>query len=320
MWGIDVHIHWLLPLFILFRTLPYLKMGWSPLVIVFSIFIEGMLFTIVLLHEFGHCWAARREGLPVYRILLWPFGGLAMIGGGTQRPETEFKVSIAGPLVNVALGMASILTLLALGQPVAPFRAAGSWIAFLLNRFLELNLIIFFFNLIPCFPMDGGRILRALLSRRIGSIRASIITAHVALVLATLMGLGGLFLTNSIMFPMLAFWLGFQAWQEKKMAEQNVSLGYAPQTVYWRGQRIDMGESPCREPVPQRGSSWIQRHRARSAMKRWLAENERQERIKSSVNDILDKMNRVGFDGLTRQEQQILRDASQLPQDIPPKA
>jgi len=317
-WGIDIHVHWLLPAFILFRILPRLAGQLPAWAIGIVVLLELSVFGIVLLHELGHCWAARKEGLSVHRILLWPFGGLAMIGGGTERPETEFKVAISGPLVNVGLAFAAAALLLAAGHPIAPFGSSSTLSALLLNRFMELNIIIFLFNLIPCFPMDGGRILRSLLSRRMGAVRASLVTANVALVLAVVIGVGGLFLTRSFVFPFLALWLGFQAWQEKKRFQLGAAMGYGGQTVYWRGRPVDLDLGPRPEPPKKKGPSWLQRHKARKTMKRWLAENERQEKIKADVDQVLDKMNRLGFDGLSSQEQKILREASELKeQDAP---
>jgi len=118
-----------------------------------------LLFTCVLLHELGHSLVAKRYGIPVKRVTLFVFGGVAQIGADPERAWVEFAVALAGPLVSVAIVVACTLTT----RLWVPQRA-GELIAFALTRYLQrVNLAIIIFNSLPGFPLDGGRVLRAVL-------------------------------------------------------------------------------------------------------------------------------------------------------------
>ena len=314
-WGIDVRVHWSLLLFILWRTATAgrgLPPGWIP----FIVGIQLCLFGIVLLHELGHCWAARRSGLHASHIILWPLGGLAMIGGGLDDPKTEIKVALAGPMTNLVLAAPAALVLLLMGAPISPFRPPIRPLSvLLLNFFMELNLILLLFNLIPCFPMDGGRALRALLTMKMGRPRASVITAKIAMGLCVVMALYGL-ASQHFFLILIAVFIGFQAYREHQIYSQAARSG-AGVEMYWRGQRISMGRGGIQvEPQRRSRPGWLQRYRTRRATKKWLKQKDRVEKMKLSVDEILDKMNEVGFEGLTPEEQRILREASKLsPED-----
>lgn len=301
-WGVEVLIHWTLPAWILLDM--FRHKGVPPAWMFLSMVIEVAFFGMVLLHELGHCWAARRHGLPADRILLWPLGGLAMVGTGMERPSTELKISLAGPAVSLSLALLGYGLVFLQGHDSDPTLAT-----YLARLFASLNMSLFLFNLIPCYPMDGGRATRALLSLWMGRVRASLITAKLAMGISILFALWGISSQNFILV-MIAVFLFFQARAEHKLYSQLPSGG--PYEVYWRGQRIEVSPGAREEPRRKR-PSWFQVHKARQAQKRWLKENERVEKIKMSVDDILDKMNEVGFDGLTPEEQKTLQDASRIP-------
>ncbi len=150
--GIPIRLHWsFLPFLFLFAASvsPALAV---PLVI--------GLFGCVVLHELGHSLVARHFGLEVVDITLWPLGGMARMTVIPEVPKVEFWVAIAGPLVNVGLA--------ALGFAVAFLGQAASsgFVAELAGGFAVINLLLGLFNLLPAFPMDGGRVLRAWLARR----------------------------------------------------------------------------------------------------------------------------------------------------------
>jgi Zn-dependent protease len=144
-------------------------------------------FVCVVLHELGHCLAARRYGVGVSRILLLPIGGVAEFDGIPPEPRREVVISLAGPAVNFALAATLWIVLRVLpapvpatgGLPTALPDLAGS-----LEFLLGWNLVMGTFNLVPAFPMDGGRVLRALLAGRMDYVRATFWAATVGKVVA----------------------------------------------------------------------------------------------------------------------------------------
>ncbi len=151
-----------------------------------------LVFLCVLLHEFGHVFAARLFGIRTPDVTLLPIGGAARLERMPDAPAQEFVVAIAGPLVNVAIAGLLYLTLEARFDPtsVEQMRAAQfSWEA----QLLMVNIALVVFNLIPAFPLDGGRILRALLAIRFTRPRATLYAARIGQVLAVAIGAVGLF-------------------------------------------------------------------------------------------------------------------------------
>ena len=151
-----------------------------------------LLFTCVLAHEFGHIFTARAFGVPTPDVTLLPIGGVARLARIPEKPSEELLVAIAGPLVNVVIA----LGLIALGgasldphQLVAMTNAHAS----LIDRLAAVNLFLAAFNMIPAFPMDGGRVLRALLATRLGHVRATEIAAAIGQLVAFGLGFLGLF-------------------------------------------------------------------------------------------------------------------------------
>jgi len=117
--------------------------------------VAALLFVVsILLHELGHAWEARREGLEVDGITLWLFGGVSQFKGGFPNAGAEFRIAIAGPLVSLVLGVVFVLIAIA-GLPSA-VDGVAAWLGY-------INLALLVFNLIPALPLDGGRVLRAAL-------------------------------------------------------------------------------------------------------------------------------------------------------------
>lgn len=151
----------------------------------------ALIFVSVLLHEFGHIRAARHYGIPTPEVLLTPIGGLARIARMPERPGQELVIAIAGPLVTLAIVMAvgGAVALLQGPQALVPDRlddvpiwTAVTWI----------NVFLLGFNLLPSFPMDGGRVLRALLAMRLGMVRGTRIAARVGQAFAVVFAIVGL--------------------------------------------------------------------------------------------------------------------------------
>jgi stage IV sporulation protein FB len=151
-----------------------------------------LLFVCVLLHEFGHIFTARAFGVMTPDVILLPIGGVARLERIPEKPSEEFLIAIAGPAVNVAI--AALLVLFA-GVPLDPSHLVSieSNKAGLAERLALVNVFLALFNLIPAFPMDGGRVLRALLAARFGYVRATEIAASIGQFVAFLLGFIGLF-------------------------------------------------------------------------------------------------------------------------------
>jgi Zn-dependent protease len=151
-------------------------------------------FVCVLLHEFGHALTARRFGIRTRDITLYFIGGVARLEGLGRRPWEELVVALAGPAVNLVIAAALAVVFLPFGLGLTPdmvpedtpLHLAGSFVFTL----LAANLMLAVFNLIPAFPMDGGRVVRSLLQLRLGRLRATEIAARVGLVLALLLAVG----------------------------------------------------------------------------------------------------------------------------------
>lgn len=166
-----------------------------------------LVFACVVLHELGHATAARRYGIATPDITLLPIGGLARLDHIPEEPWREIAIALAGPAVNV--GICVLLLLLAGGVP-APEEgldvddpAAG-----FLARLFWVNAFLVIFNLIPAFPMDGGRVLRAILAFRRPHREATRIAATVGQMVAILLGFAGLFGAPLLVFIALFVWLG----------------------------------------------------------------------------------------------------------------
>ena len=154
-------------------------------------------FACVVLHELGHALAARRYGIATPDITLLPIGGLARLARMPEKPGEEVVIAIAGPLVNVAI--AALLVLLGAKLDVSAFTAIDNPAPGFLSRLAAVNVFLVLFNAIPAFPMDGGRVLRALLAFRLGRRRATEIAAAIGQALAFAFGFLGLISGDAIL-------------------------------------------------------------------------------------------------------------------------
>lgn len=190
--GIDLHVHgtfWLLPLFVLFSDLASgagAAEAGAGLALVFAVF------ACIALHELGHALAARYYGIGTRDITLYALGGVASLERMPERPGREIAIALAGPAVNIVIALALFSGLLG-ASVLAPWALSdptGALDVFLSRLFIA-NLVLAGFNLLPCFPMDGGRVLRALLASRMSRVRATEIAVGVGSVVA-----GGLILVG----------------------------------------------------------------------------------------------------------------------------
>jgi Zn-dependent protease len=175
-----------------------------------------LLFLCVVLHELGHALTARSFGIRTPDITLLPIGGVARLERIPENPKQELAIAIAGPLVNVAIAAILIFVLNAQAafsdlQDLNVPRVA------MLQKLASVNIFLVLFNLIPAFPMDGGRVLRALLAMRMNYTRATQVAATVGQGLAFVFGLFGLFYNPMLLF--IAFFVYLGASQEATLAQ-----------------------------------------------------------------------------------------------------
>ena len=211
--GIDIYIHvsWIIILVLLTVSL---AIGWFPQLYpgqstanywIVSLIAALLLFVSVLLHELAHSLVARRRGLPVKNITLFIFGGVSNIEQEPKDPGIEFQVAVVGPLTSILIGVVCLLLQL-------PLRGTNSPLEEILYYLAVTNILLGVFNLIPAFPLDGGRVLRSIIWKISGSMRqatrAASFTGQVIAYLFILLGIW-LFFTVSLLD---GIWLGFIGW------------------------------------------------------------------------------------------------------------
>ena len=219
--AVRIHITFLLFLAWIFGA-SYVSGGasaaWTSLVFIVLVFL------CVLLHEFGHIFTARAFGVQTPDVVLLPIGGVARLERIPEKPLEEFLIAIAGPLVNVAI--AGLLLLFAgadLSSNAAVAAIDNSKIP-MVDRLAAVNLFLALFNLIPAFPMDGGRVLRAALSARYGFVRATEVAAAIGQGFAFLLGFIGLFYNPILIFIAIFVYLA-AASEAHMVALRSVSRG-----------------------------------------------------------------------------------------------
>lgn len=169
-----------------------------------------LLFLCVLLHEFGHIFTARAFGVLTPDVILLPIGGVSRLERIPEKPSEEFLIAIAGPMVNVVI---AALLVFAGGanlqlQHLANLDISGGR---LIDQLAAVNLFLAVFNLIPAFPMDGGRVLRALLASRLGYVRATEVAATIGQWIAFALGFIGLFFNPLLIFIAIFIYLAAAA-------------------------------------------------------------------------------------------------------------
>lgn len=187
-WGIPIRAH-----ITLLVIVPVLLSNFN---ILMSAALAICAFGSIVLHELGHCFVAMRKGCRIREILLMPIGGAAQMEAIPRRPRDEFLMAVAGPLVSLTLSALSFALLYIM--PKADFRYFSP--PTVVSVMAVVNLALVLFNLLPAFPMDGGRVLRALLSTRIGRLRATYIASRLGRYAALLFAFTGFFVRTIPLF------------------------------------------------------------------------------------------------------------------------
>ena len=173
-----------------------------------------MLFACVALHELGHSYIARKNGISIKSITLYFFGGVAAMEEIPRNPRLELQMAFAGPAVSGMVGLISVY----LAGPLPLLQVKAIALAIMLWTLGIMNLILMVFNLLPAFPMDGGRLLRAWFATRMPYIRATRSAAGIGKMFAILMFVLGLFSFN-FMLLFVAFFVYVGASEEEKATE-----------------------------------------------------------------------------------------------------
>lgn len=223
--GIDVFLHTTFLILLGWIALSYWAESRSLAAAVAGVGFFLLLFLCVLLHEFGHALTARRYGIKTRNIVLLPIGGVARLERMPEEPGQELRVALAGPAVNVVI-VAVLYALLKTTGGLDSWARISLISGPILQRLMLVNVFLAGFNLIPAFPMDGGRVLRALLAMRMEYTKATQIAASIGQGLAMVLGFVGLFVNPFLLFIALFVWIG--AAQEASMVQMKGALGGIP--------------------------------------------------------------------------------------------
>jgi len=211
--NVKVFIHWTFSLLLLWIVVSNVRMGAPAIDIAWTIGFVLTLFFCVTLHEFGHALAAQRFGISTKDITLLPIGGLARLEKLPEDPKQELWVAIAGPLVNIGIFLLLSIILSITGFNLEQLNMeelkinANTFVVFVASA----NLILALFNLLPAFPMDGGRVLRAFLAIRLPRARATQIAGSIGQMIAIVFVFYGLFNNPILVFIGIFIFLGAAA-------------------------------------------------------------------------------------------------------------
>ncbi|MEJ2007457.1 MAG: site-2 protease family protein [Acidobacteriota bacterium] len=290
--GIGLYIHatfWILILFILYINWSH---GQNLTTALYGAAFVLVVFGFITLHELGHALTAHRFGVRTRDITLLPIGGLARLERMPDDPIQELWVALAGPAVNIAIAGLLYFVLLSSGGQMS-FEQLEWFGGNFLDKLIIVNVWLVAFNMIPAFPMDGGRVLRSLLATRIEFGRATRISARIGQGIAGIFAIAGLFSDPFLIFIALFVWTGAQ--QEASMAKMHISVGDIPvQHIMLRdfrvlrpddtlGQAVDQVLGGWREDFPIVFGDHVLGMLTRENMTRGLAQNGPQTRVRDAM-------------------------------------
>lgn len=218
--GIGVFVHWTFTFLLAYVAYLSFQTGQGVGAAVFGILFVLSVFACVVLHELGHALMARRFGIPTKDITLFPIGGIARLAKMPEKPSSEMLVAIAGPAVNVAIaaGIAAMMLLFGAYNAETLNKTFVGWL-------YKVNIFLVLFNLLPAFPMDGGRALRALLAMRMDRGKATQIAAAIGQAMAMVFALLGFFVFENLIWVLIGVFVFFGAGAELRMTQADSVLG-----------------------------------------------------------------------------------------------
>lgn len=214
---IGIYMHWSFPFLLAGLFGYYLYRGASVPAALAGLALVITVFGCVLLHEMGHALMARRFGIKTLDITMYPIGGIARLQEIPSKPLEELWIAVAGPAVNVAIAGILYLVNVSKGLPITVTEVLADTDN-VLGMLMYLNLAMAAFNMLPAFPMDGGRVLRAGLATQIPYRRATLIAVFIGQVMAFGFGVAGLFTFNPVLI-FIAVFVFSAASQEGKLAQ-----------------------------------------------------------------------------------------------------
>lgn len=218
--GIDIYVHVTFFVLLAFLLMAAYAQDGTLGAVVGRFVLVVLLFAIVVMHEYGHVLAARRYGIGTRDIVLYPIGGVAMLERMPDKPHQELIVALAGPAVNVVLAVLLYIVNRLLGYSTFP--EAMAWEAQTLVQLMWVNILLVAFNMLPAYPMDGGRALRALLAMVIDPVRATVWAATIGQVMAIVFVVAGAYFNIFLSIIGVFVWIG--AAQETAAARIRASL------------------------------------------------------------------------------------------------
>jgi len=224
--GIRVAVHWTFLLIIAWIVFLNLQQGAGTQQIIYSVLFIIALFICVVIHELSHSLMARRYGIPTRSITLLPIGGLADLQKMPEEPKQEFSVSVAGPLSNIAIAI--VLSVLLLITNNFNFSTSNLQGITGKNFFLILmfaNLMLAIFNLLPAFPMDGGRIFRSLMAMYFSREKATYVAMNMGKIFAFGLAVLGIFANPFLIFIAIFIFIGAQK-EYEQIRYKSVLSGY----------------------------------------------------------------------------------------------
>jgi Zn-dependent protease/CBS domain-containing protein len=223
--GIGVYVHATFLILIGFVILSHWSEGHSLAATLAGVGFILALFACVVLHEFGHALMAAKYGIKTRDITLLPIGGIARLERMPDDPRQELWVALAGPAVNAVIATV-LFAWLEFTATRTPFSLLSVTAGPFLQRLMVVNVFLVVFNMLPAFPMDGGRVLRAILATGMEYTRATHIAATIGQAMALLFGFLGFFGNPFLLFIALLVWIG--AAQEASMAQMKSALSGIP--------------------------------------------------------------------------------------------
>lgn len=331
MWGITIRVHVAFLLCVVVMLWMEARFAgpeyaWSGRMFLDVLGTYALLFLVVLLHELGHCYGARRMGGEADEILLWPLGGLAFVNP-PHNPRAHMFTTLAGPTVNLLICALCSAVLIAwrgsLGAvpwnplhpmvPVDPVIAltateAQTWVL----RLYGLSYFLLLINLLPIFPFDGGRIVQAWLWPRMGYRPSMMVATGTGMIGAIVVGLFALFLEQDWLLLMIAVFGYLTCWQVRRAAREDEAMGSDfSRDLFGEGHRfLEEHDERPRRP------GYFERRRLRKSAQKEERERQRKEAHDRAVEEVLRKVSQSGLASLNPHERRILEEETRRKRSV----